>query len=230
MGKNIYQGHRIRMRDNFIEEGCYPDLTTLEVLEMILFYAIPRKNTNEIAHRLLNVFGSLTAVCNASYNDLIKVEGVSKNAAVLIKLMPASFHAHRSEMASKKKSFASVEDVGQYLLDRYSGVVEEQFSILSLSSSGRIIAFDRVACGDISSVGVSIRKVIEILIRTSATTVILAHNHPGGVALPSESDLSVTKSISQALKPLGIHILDHIILVEDDFVSLRQTEQFKTLF
>lgn len=230
MEENLHDGHRERMRKRFLESNLPLETPPHEILEMLLFYSIPRKNTNEIAHNLMKKFGSFTGVCNAAPEELMKVDGVSKNTAVLIKLMPAAFHAHRADLANKTREFSSVEDVGVYLLNRYAGIVEEQFSMISLDSGGRFISFDIVAVGDISSVGVSIRKIMKILMRTGATVVVLAHNHPGGIALPSAADLTVTKSIGEALKPIGVHLADHIILVEDDFVSLAQTERFSELF
>ncbi len=227
---NLHAGHRERMREKFIKGGCRATMPEHELLEMLLFYAIPRKNTNEIAHRLLREFGSFKGVCNADIEDLKRIEGISVSSATLIKLVGAGASAYCTKALPKGMNFARVDSVGEFLQDMYKGLCEEQFSILSLDGAGNLLSFDVLSVGDLAMVSVSIRNVVKIMLRTRATAVILAHNHPSGIALPSLADLKVTKSIKSALHPVGIQLLDHFILTDSDYVSLAQSEKFSYIF
>lgn len=227
---NLHMGHRQKVKEKFIESGFPKGTPPHEILELILFYSIPRKDTNEIAHELVNKFGSLAGVFNATEQELVSVKGVTENTVVLLKLILASARAYNADLSDKASVFMSVEELGTYLIGRYAGVTEEKFSVISLNNYGKMLSMDVVSIGDISTVGVSTRKVIEVLIRTKATAVVLAHNHPGGVALPSDADLTVTKMLGDAMRHIGVHLVDHIIIADGDFVSLAQTEKFRKYF
>ena len=230
MEKNLHEGHRDRVKKKFLKDGFTEGTPKHEILEMILFYSVPRKDTNELAHKLLEKFGSLSGVLNAPLTELEKFPGITQNTAVLFKMIMETARIYNSEAVSKATIFSSIEEIGTYLLGRFAGITEEQIAVVSLKSNGQFISYDVIGKGDISSVGVSTRKIIEILLQTKATTVIIAHNHPGGVALPSGPDLETTKNINAALKHIGVHLIDHIIIADDDFVSLAQSKQFKDLF
>ncbi|MBQ0084160.1 MAG: hypothetical protein KBS52_05285 [Clostridiales bacterium] len=230
MENNLHAGHRAKVRKKFIENGFSKSTPPHEILEMILFYSIPRSDTNEIAHRLIEHFGSLSGVFNASIDELQKVEGMGENSAVLFKLILAAARAYNEDNSDMSSRLCTIEELGTYLISRFAGITEEEFGIVSLGSSGKFLSFDIIEKGDISAVGVSTRKVIEVLIKTRANAVVLAHNHPNGLALPSGADLTVTKTIGDALKTIGVHLADHIIVAGGDFVSLAQSENFKYLF
>ncbi len=230
MEKGLHDGHRDRVRDKFLASGFNKSTPEHEILELVLFYSVPRRDTNELAHTLVSTFGSLAGVFNASADELMKVKGVTKNTAVLIKLFTAVAREYNDSMRSHSSKFSSVEEIGTYILGRYAGVTEEVVTILSLSGTGKAISFDEVLRGDISSVGLSTRKIIEILIKTRATAVVIAHNHPSGLALPSAADLTATKTVKEALSHIGVQLIDHIIVADNDFVSLAQSEQFASMF
>ncbi len=231
MAESLHEGHRDRVRNKFLANGGFPKGTPEhEMLELVLFYSIPRKDTNEIAHNLIKTFGSLSGVFKASAEELMSVKGISKNSAVLIKLIIELARQYNSDIKSVASTFSSTEEIGTYLLGRYAGVTEEVMTLLSLDGKGKIISYDEVLKGDISRVGVSTRKIIEILLRTKATSVIMVHNHPSGLALPSDADLSATATVKNALSHIGVTLLDHIIIAEGDFVSLAISEKFRDLF
>ncbi len=226
-----HEGHRERVKRKFLESGFTPATPEHEVLEMLLFYSIPRQDTNPLAHELISRFGSLPNVLNASYEQLLTVKGVSSHTAVLLKLILAASDAYLRCMEKEDFKCKSAEDAGQYLLERYRFLGNDEiFSVLSLDGVNDLKSFDIIEKGDIATVGVSIRKIIETLIRTKAHSVVLAHNHPSGIALPSQEDVAVTANIKKALLPLGIRVADHIIISGNDYVSLAQSGRFKELF
>ena len=230
MSDHLHDGHRDRVKDKFLESGFTKETPAHEILELVLFYSVPRKDTNELAHKLLNEFGSLSGVLNARPEQLMKFPGITKNTAVLFKMILETARVYNIEVASDRNVFKSSEEIGEYIFGQFVGVPDEKFGLLSLSNNGKLLSYDIVSVGDISSVGVSTRKVIEIVLRSRATTVVIAHNHPGGLALPSATDLETTKRIAEALKHIGVHLYDHIIVADGDFVSLAQSKDFAEIF
>ena len=217
--ENIHQGHREKMRQRFLKSGL-ESFADHEALELLLYYAIPRQDTNPIAHRLLERYGSLSAVLSAPAEDLKKVEGIGESAAVLLKVAGQIGRKARLSDAAQSRAMTDVETVGAYLLERYAGETHEVVYQLCLDRKGKLLACKRLNDGGASSASLDIRKVVENAILTSASTVILAHNHPSGIALPSDDDCAATTQAVQALQTIGVVLADHIIVADDDFVSM----------
>lgn len=231
MEKDLMSEHRRRVKDKFLQNGFPEGTNDYEYLEFLLFFAIPRKDTKEIAKLLLKQFGSLSGVFNAPISELQKVEGVGEHAAILIKIIPEIARAYKNDMLDTTSSLNSVEEIGTYLLNRYAYFgKDEVFSILSFDNKGKLLSFNVVEKGDTGSVGVSARKVIEIMLTTKASSAVIAHNHPGGIALPSSGDLKVTETLKRVLNDINVQLLDHIIIAGDDFVSLLQSKEFTNIF
>lgn len=229
--ENIHEGHRERVKKKFLEHGFSESTPEHEVLEMILFYGISRKDTNELAHNLIDRFGSLFEVLGAPVSELTKVKGVSEHTAILLNLFYDVIELYVKGDPNKKTILHTSDEAGQYLLKRYDFFGnDEVFTMLGLNRLGEMKSFDIVEKGDIASVGVSIRKILEIIMKTNATTVIIAHNHPSGIALPSDADIKITAAIKNALATIGVRLTDHIIIADGDFVSLAQSERFRELF
>ena len=210
------------MRRRFLTGGL-EGFADHEALELLLYYAIPRKDTNPIAHRLMERYGSLSAVLSAPAEDLTKVEGVGESAAVLLRLAGQLYARARISDAARSRPLTSVEAVGAYLLERYAGETHEVVYELCLDRKGKLLACKRLNDGGAASAMLDVRKVVENAILTSASTVILAHNHPSGVALPSDEDCAATQGARRALETIGVTLADHIIVADDDFVSLAQS-------
>lgn len=225
MEKNIHNGHRERVKKKFLEQGFSDATPKHEILELILFFSVPRKDTNELAHQLLKEFGSLSGVLNAPVSELTKFPNITENTVALFKVIMEAARVYNTEGVSKNTIFTSIEEIGTYLLGRFAGITEEQFSVVSLDNKGKFIAYDVLSKGDIRTVGVSSRKVIEVMLERRAGMVVLAHNHPGGVALPSDVDLETTKRIGEALSHIGVRLFDHIVIADGDFVSFKQSKQ-----
>ena len=230
--KSVHDGHRERVRQEFLANGFTDSTPPHKILEMLLFFGKPRGDTNELAHNLLNEFGSLSAVFEAKPEELMKVDGVGENIAALMKLMPCVM---RGYMECKKPNLGSsnafeFESIYSYIENKYIGYTDEVFAISTFNNRGGFLGFDILAEGDNSEVKISIRKVIETVIKRNAAYAIISHNHPGGMAMPSHSDIEMTEHINTTLKSIGVNLIDHIIVVEGDYVSLRQSQAYSYLF
>ena len=217
----LHDGHRQRLIQRFLEE----DLDNFEphnVLELLLFYAIPRKDTNELAHVLMDTFGSLKGVFDAPYEELIKVIGIGPNTAALLKLVPSLTRTYYSSDA-RSVILDTSEKSGEYFLPYYIGQTEEVVRLACLDAGGKVISNQILHRGSANAAEVNIRKIVNIALRNNAMGVILAHNHPGGLPLPSEEDVATTKSIREALMPMGILLMDHIIVAGQDYVSMARS-------
>ena len=218
----IHDGHRERMRKQLKTSGM-DSLSDVQVLEVLLYYAIPRKDTNPIAHALMERYGSLSAVLTAPVEDLEKVEGIGESAAVLLKLAPQLYRKARLSDAEQETVLNSVSRVGAYLLDRFTGEKNEVLYQLCLDRKGKLLACKKLGEGDIASAELDIRRLVENALLTGASSVILAHNHPSGVALPSEEDYIATSRAKEALAVVGVVLTDHIIVADGDFVSMSDS-------
>ena len=217
----IHDGHREKMRRRFQETGL-EGFADHEALELLLYYAIPRRDTNELAHRLLTRYGSLSALPQAPIEDLRRVEGVGESAAVLLKLVPAFvYKAQRS--AGQETVLNSTEKAGRYLLTCFAGERNEVIYQLCLDRKGKLLARKRLSEGGSAAAELNIRRLVENALLSSASAVILSHNHPSGIALPSREDYATTQQAQDALRTIGVELLDHIIVAEDDYVSLADS-------
>ena len=190
--------------------------------ETLLFYAIPRKDTNPLAHRLIEHFGSISGVLDASLEDLMEIEGMGEYSATLIKLVAAYTRIYMMDK-TKDVCLNSSEKAGRYLCARFVGFREETVYMLSLDAKYRVLATTILDRGSIEASEINIRKVVATALRYNAINVIIAHNHPSGVALPSPNDLTATQKIEIGLKTVGVKLVDHIIVAENDFVSLADS-------
>lgn len=209
----LHDGHRQRAKERYGQVGA-DALADHELLELALFYAIPRQDTNETAHRLLKRFRSLQGVLQASPEELEQVEGVGKNAALLLHLM-ADISQRARITSLPEKILNSPDRTGAYFMELLYQVC--------LDGKGKLLTCRCIGKGTVSASAVHVRQVVENALYAGASTVILAHNHPSGVALPSDADVLVTRRIQEALAPLGIRLADHIIVADDDYVSMAES-------
>ena len=217
----MHDGHREKLRHRFAEGGA-GQFTDCELLELLLFYAIPRRDTNDLAHRLLEQYGSLSGVLSAPAADLQQVEGIGESAAVLVKLAPEL--CRRAKDGAKKETvLSSTEAAGRYLTERFAGESSEAVYQLCLDRKGKLLVCRRIGDGGLSSAGFSVRKLVENAVLTAASGVILSHNHPSGIALPSREDYGATEQAARALDAVGVPLLDHIIVADGDFVSMADS-------
>lgn len=218
---SIHDGHRQRRKQQFAESGL-DAFAEHEVLELLLYYAVPRQDTNPIAHALLRRFGTLDKVFAAPREELLRVEGVGESGATLIQLILPLYRRIRLSAAQDECVLDNTERAGAFFLDRLAGERTEMMYQACLDAKGKLISLQKLSAGDVSFVHVDIRTIVENALLCRASAVVLAHNHPSGVALPSEADNAVTIQVQQILQSVGVTLFDHIIVADNDFVSLRQ--------
>lgn len=218
----IHDGHREKMRQRFMTGGL-DAFADHEILELLLYYAIPRRDTNPIAHALMERYGSLPAVLAAPMEDLKRTEGIGESAAVLLHLVPQVCRRARLAQVGEDQVLNSSERAGAYLLECFDGESREVIYQLCLDRKGKLLACKRLGEGSVASADLDVRRLVENAILTGASAVILAHNHPSGVALPSDGDYTATMRVRAALNAIGIELADHIIVADGDFVSMADS-------
>ena len=220
----MHEGHRARVKQRFREEGL-DHFTDIQALELLLFYAVPRADTNPIAHRLLEHFGSLSQVLEASVEELCKVQGVGENGALLLTLIPQMGRFYMVDRSSRITVLPTLEQCAEYLVPRFFGRKVETVFLLCLDAKCKLLCCKELGEGGTNSTGISIRKVVETAIGVNASTVVLAHNHPSGVAVPSPEDIQTTRRIAMALQAVEITLADHIIVADNDYVSIAMSDE-----
>lgn len=222
----IHDKHRKRMKQKFIDSGM-DSFADHEVLELLLYYAIARRDVNPIAHDLINRFGSLASVFDAPIEELCKIDGVGEHTAALIKMLPQISRRYLISRTSTDNILDSPKKAGQYVQSFFYSMRKECVYIICLDAKNKVITTKCITKGDVSSVPLSPRQVVEFALANQASAIILAHNHPNGFALPSGSDYSSTRKIQEALQAVDVNMLDHIIVADDDFVSMADNGFFE---
>lgn len=219
---SIHDGHRKRLKNRFLEQGL-DGFTDIQVLELLLFYAIPRQDTNPIAHELLEKFGSLHQVLDAPVERLTQVKYITENAAVLLKLAPAILRYYQVDKIQEEMPLVTIQACGDYLKQFFIGKKNETVYLLCLDAKCKVLACRQVGEGGVNSANVPIRRVVEIALAEGASTVVLAHNHPSGIAIPSGEDVATTRRVAAALNAVDVILADHIVVADDDYVSMVQS-------
>ena len=221
---NIHAGHRERLKNKFLRLGA-EGLEEHELLELLLFYAIPQKNTNPIAHELIDRFGSLKGVLSAEGKELTEVSGIGAHAATLIRLMaPLAKVYYASD--GKKIRFRNVGEASRIVVNQLYEYKTEVFYAFALDINLNLLDSRKIAEGDIEKVPVNMKKLVSFALDSKAVYLLLAHNHPNGRALPSRADINLTRRIVGILAPLGIGVCDHIVTSGRDFYSFNKHQEF----
>jgi DNA repair protein RadC len=216
----MHEHHRKRMKERFLREGI-AYFEPHNVLELLLFYAIPQKDTNEIAHRLIERFGSLSAVFEAPFSELIQVEGIKEHSATLIKLIPELAGRYVSESyGTKGILLPTLDDAAEYLKSKYIGVTKEIVYLLLLDNKYKLLDCVCIYEGCVNSSHIPMRKLVEAAISANASYAVLSHNHPGGLPIPSSDDLFTTREAERAFTLIGVNFLGHILVAGDKYVDL----------
>ena len=214
------RGHRDRVRERYRKTGL-DVFQDYEALELLLFYAVPRKDTKPIAKNLIARFGSLPAVLDATVEELTEA-GLSRNAAILLKLVPDMNRYYAVKTDGAGQTVRSTSDAGRILCAMFRHEQEESVRLLCLNAGGKVLKLALLNEGDVNAVHFSVRKIVETALSAKAVSVILAHNHPGGTLTPSKEDLDATNAAKVALSTVGIQMLDHLIVSGSGYCSLRE--------
>lgn len=219
---SVHDGHRERMKETFKKSGL-GGMNEVNALELLLFYAIPRRDTNVISHALLDKFGSLSGVFTATVQELCQVDGVGENTALLLTMIPQIMRKSMVVDGEKTTVIKSSKDAGKYFVPRFAYEQEELALLVCLDAMKRVICCHELGRGVVNSVNVNIRKVVEIALSSKSSSVILAHNHPNSVALPSMADRMMTEQIYKALRLVDIPLDDHIVVAGKDYISFQDS-------
>lgn len=227
--KNPHAGHRIRMKERFKYSG-FDGFEEHEILEFLLFFAVPQGNTNETAHRLLETFGSLSAVMDAPLKSIQQVKGVGEHSALFLKMLPQACRAYLKDKDNYHDKIMSDDVMGRVLFEHFIGKVDEAVALLLMDSKRKQLFCGIVTEGTVNAVDIYVRKLIALALQYNASLAVIAHNHPSGVALPSKDDLLTTQMVKDAFSMVCVRLMDHFIITDDDYVSLAQSEISRDLF
>ena len=217
--KPNHSGHRARLRQTYLRGGI-DSLSDVNRLELLLFYAVPRRDTNQLAHALLQEFGSFSAVMGADVARLTKVDGISGQLSAC---------AERERAETRSRGILDTTDkCAEYLLPHFFGLRAETVYILCLDGKCKLLACRKLGEGSINAADISTRKIVETALHHNAVSVVLAHNHPNGICRPSAEDESTTLRIWHALDAVDIQLVDHIIVSGSDYCSMADAGFFET--
>lgn len=220
MKENVHENHRNRVRKKYIENGIEA-FEPHQVLELLLFYSYRQIDTNEIAHRLLKKFGTLSGVFEADISSLMSIDGVGENTAVFLKLQSDIQRYYIKEKHSKgRKTTLTPANIGKYAQDLFLGLTDEVCYLISLNADCELISSDIISKGTVNSISVYSREVVKKALETKAAYVIIAHNHPNGLLIPSDSDIKTTEMLKNALDFVNVTLLDHVIVARNNHISL----------
>lgn len=220
---SMHDGHRERLKQRFLEEGL-DHFSQIQALELLLFYAVPQRDTNSIAHDLLDRFGSISAVLEAPLEELKKVPQIGDHAATLLHLTRAMSRYYQVDKATNVDILSTLEQCADYLVPHFCGRTVETVFLLCLDARCKVLGCKEVGEGGINSANVNIRRIVETAISMGASVAVLAHNHPSGLALPSDEDILTTRRIAAALEMVDVFLQDSLIVADDDYVSMAQSK------
>lgn len=228
MGKTqgLHDGHRDRVRNRFLAEG----LDTFEqhnALELLLYYCVTRIDTNELAHTLINEFGSFSGVLDAPHDQLVKFSGITSNGALLLNLIPQLARMYMMDCGREDTIMDSSQKLGDHFIKRFVGRTQECVYAMFLDSSNAVIATSILTQGTVTRANISVRKLVNLAVRYNACSVVLAHNHPRGLAALSNDDVVMTRYLYDVLKPMDVTLLDHIVVARNSYVSLAEIGYLK---
>ena len=224
-----HDGHRKRMKERYLASGL-DGFSGHEVLEMLLFYAIPYKDTNGLGHMLESSFGGLANVLEADYADLIKVPGVTPHIATLICLCGDIGRRYNAEITGRVTHLFDAESVARHIAPWFFGQREESVVLVSMDNKRKLLNTTRIFKGSVNSAQFNVRLAVQQALRDNATKVALAHNHPNGFAFPSQEDIDTTRRFAEVLQPLDIRLIDHLVVAENDCLSMAHLPELADLF
>ena len=218
------KGHRGRVKSKYVRLGNFESFEPYEVLEMILFYAIPRKDTKPIAKNLINVFGSLKGVLEADINALTKQPGIGVSTAILLRSFSqvASYISHETA-----ESIRGSGDLGRYAAKLTENSLTEELYVIALSPKNEILNHRKLGTGSFSEVSADVRELLRFAMDSNCERIALVHNHTNGILTPSSEDVFATRRIKSVLSPLKITLVDHFITHDKKYLSFSETNMLK---
>ncbi len=228
MSENLHKGHRARLKAQFRQYGA-ERFESHQLLELLLFYGVPQKDTNPLAHRLLKEFGSLNNVFNASFDDLCRIDGISEHTATLLmlcgQLLPRCYNEKQ-----ERRPLTTQTALVDFLRPHFINQPKEKLVLLCLNNRQEPLECSVVSQGSLTATEASVREVLERVIRAKATAIVLAHNHPAGHPVPSVEDVDFTKRLQHTLRQIEVVLVDHLIFSGKEYLSIREQPRFAPMF
>ena len=225
-----HEGHRQRMKERFLVNGL-DGFSDHEILELLLFYAVPYRDTNPLAHELVRRYGSWLRVVNADYRDLLTIPGVTPHVAALLTLVGQSAaRYYRDTVAGDVVQLFNTDQMAKYLIPWFLGEKDESVVMVCLDNKRKVLNTTRIFEGSVNSAQFNVRLAIQQALRDNATQIVLAHNHPNGFCFPSNADVATTELFMDVLKPLDIRLIDHLIISEGDCLCMSLLESTGPMF
>lgn len=221
-----HDGHRQRMKERLLRDGL-KGFSDHEVMEVLLYYALPYKDTNGLGHLLVDHFGSLTRVLEAHYADLLKVPGVTPHVASLITLSGQLAQRYMRRCYAFGELLFHTEQLSRIAVSEFVGKKVESVLLISMDNKRKLLNVTHVFEGSVNSAQFNFRIAVQQALQDNATTVVLAHNHPNGLCFPSQEDLNTTRKFAEVLELVGITLVDHLIVAEGESVSMAESSQYK---
>ncbi|MBR3145537.1 MAG: hypothetical protein IKF53_06600 [Clostridia bacterium] len=219
-----------RELESFLIRGFDIHTPQDQVLELLLRYTVPKEKAKIISAELLERYKTLAGVMDAPIEELSAIKGLGVKAAALLKLIVPIANIYSFDKSNRIRSFSGIEDIDRYLFERMRTYENEKVGMLILTADGKFKDFVIISEGSIDSVGISIREIMRICFEKGANIIALAHNHPSGLALPSPEDAALTEQIETTLSGVNVKLLDHVIVVNDDYVSMALSKEYSHIF
>ncbi len=218
-----YIEHRKRVKERFRREGL-DNFDEKHVLEMLLFYCVPRQDTKALAYNLLQHFGSIAEVLDAAPEELERVPGVGEGISTFLSFRRQLERYYKLKKDEKEtRPLKSAEDYGRVLAPKFEKQSNEVVYVLCLDGKFKMLSCIFVGEGSVNSANIPISRIVQLCLNTNATYVVLAHNHPSGLALPSNEDIHTTNYLAHAMDTVELKLLDHLVFTDGDYVSLSQS-------
>lgn len=209
------------MRERYFGEG-FAGFADHEILEMLLFYARSRGNTNDISHRLLEEFGSFKDVLDADPEMTMQVDGIGEHSAVLLKLILEACRRYSMGCAEKGGRYNTISRIGTYLYRQYIGVTRERLYMMLFNNRMNLLDCVLVSEGSVTATGLPLGKINDIIVKKRAAAVVLAHNHPEGLAVPSQNDYELTDTVRMFLDSIDVTLVEHLIIADNRFFPIMK--------
>ncbi len=229
IGEQNHANHRERMRKRLLEHREHT-IFDHELLEMLLYACMPRKDTNPLAHRLLNQFGSLHKVLGADIRELLEVEGMGENAALHLHLVFISMCRCQMSLitgADVRKAVRTPSEMGSFFVVRMRKYVEETVVVACLDAKCHIKTCRELCTGTPTATDVQAYQIAQMAMECHAATVVLAHNHPDGSCMPSAADLRTTVALREKLLGVGVDLVEHVVVGENRYMLLSDLGVFE---
>ncbi len=226
---NVHKNHRMKMKTKYYESG-FNGMALHNVLEMLLYFGIPQKDTNPMAHELIERFGSFSGVLEAKREQLLTIKGMTDNAACLITMVLPLYKAYIQDLERERKVLSDYKAYAEFFIPKFLDTTNERVYALCLDSKDQVILYRALSEGDFANVNMDLRKLASLVLETQAKKVVICHNHPHGINRPSRADVLVTQNIYNLLEHLKVRLVDHIIIADKTYFAMSRSIDYAFLF